>query len=1017
MGPQPHLPIVPGVCVRNMRVMPIPKATINLGLGLVQTVFLWIGLVLAFNCTFVCAQVPYPELIQYKHRIWRVEDGLPQNSILTILQSRDGYLWLGTQVGLVRFDGVHFHVYTKNDTPGMIGHHILSLFEDASGQLWFGTFDGGLHSFRQGRAQSYLSDNVLPANIIRCFYQDKDGALLIGTEAKGLWKFDQGSFSQLELPPDSAQISIRAMIRDSAGWLWLGTEGDGILRINTDMIEHYSRSNGLTDDNIYSFCEDRNKTMWIGTGKGLLVYQNGVFQKPGEIPRLPDDLVRTIYEDTSGGIWIGTRANGLFRIVDGVVYCATFNDPEIPMLTIIEDRESSFWLGTIGGGLYQLSQRDVVVYTKKHGLNDDIVWAIAADHSGRIWLGTSSGLTFYEQGVFDRYDAISQNMIWALYPSEESGLWLGVRGEGVIQLDPSGQLTQFKHGLVDVSIWAIQEDEHGDIWASSAGGLSLIHDGLITNYTIEDGLPSNRVFSLLADADNVLWLGTQEGLCKMRAGQIEVFTKENGLTSNVVVSLYKDNDGILWIGTYGGGLNRLKEGTFCGFTKQDGLFDDSVFQIIEDNAAHLWLSSNKGIFRISKQELDEFERSKSTSLTCQSFGLSDGMLSPECNGGCQPAGIYGPDRRIWFPTMKGVAVIDPDHLIMNKVKPLIFLEQVLANESRVDHHCLNEYGPGRGDLEFHYSASSFVVPEKVRFQYKLEGFDKNWIEAGTRRVAYYTNIPPGRYQFMVKACNNDGVWTDQALSYDFTLKPFYYQTLIFRVFLITAVLAIVSVLLYFSYRVRLRVVRAEAAVLAERNKLAQEIHDTIAQGLQGLIIVLQIIQNKISKAPSEISTEIDKAYKLARETLQEARYSVSCHEGNSRHEGNFPKFLQSKIEPLFTESPIKFEFEVKGQPFLLSPMKEFYTMRIAQEAARNALKHASPTRITISLNYDHPSLHLTISDDGHGFIHNAPAITEDSGFGLVGMAERAKQIGAHFNISSFGDSGTVVELILNINRQ
>ena len=940
---------------------------------------------------------------------WRTEDGLPQNSVSAILQSRNGYIWLGTQEGLVRFDGVRFSLFDKNNTKGLISHHILSLYEDRDGVIWIGTFDGGLHSFKHGIVQSYLSKEKLPATIVRCIFQDEQGVLWIGTEAKGLWTFSNGIFKHFDLPTDQKNITIRAINEDSNKHIWIGTEGAGLFRLNEESIEHFSVANGLLDDNVYAICEDNKKAMWIGTGKGLFKYSDGIFERTKKTQGLSEDLIRTVCKDSGGAIWIGTRRFGLYKFYDGEVYRWNISDNEFPISIIAEDKEKNLWVGTNGGGLYQLRSGKVNVYSTKQGLSNDVVWTVACDHAGGIWLGTSSGLTYYANGIFKALNNITSNMIWALCPSEKNGLWIGTSGDGLIQLF-EGKITKFKNKLLNKTVWAIQEDKKGCVWIGTPNGLYALDNGKIINYTVKDGLPSNLVYVLLLDKDETLWLGTKEGLCKMTGGQFEVYSKSNGLSNNVVVSLYKDEEGSLWIGTYGGGLNRLKDGKIKAFTKKDGLFDDTVFQIIEDNNGSLWLSSNKGISSVPKEELDDFANSKIKTISCKSFGTSDGLISSECNGGSQPAGCIGTDGRIWFPTVKGVAVIDPNNLPINKVIPPVIIEDTYINGVIADLMSTMKFGPGRGDLEFHYTALSFVAPEKVLFKYKLEGFDKDWVNVDTRRVAFYTNIPPGKYTFKVIACNNDGIWNNIGDSFAFTLKPYFYQTLWFRLVVIIAVTFSGFLMFLIFYKVRIRIMMAESEVLAERNRLAQEIHDTIGQGLQGIIILLQIAERKIAASSEGVGEEIKKACWLARETLQEARHSVLSLHSNAKRYDSFPIYLRSKIEPIVLDTDVDFVFESTGIPSPLSAIAEFNIMRIVQEAVRNAVKHGSPNSVKVAVRYEERAIKVTVMDDGAGFNPEAQRMDEESGFGLVGMRERAKHIGADLNIRSMPGEGTVVEI-------
>lgn len=942
----------------------------------------------------------------YVIRKWATAEGLPQNSVNAVLQSKDGYIWLGTQEGLVRFDGVSFRVYDKNNTKGLQSNHILCLFEDKEGTLWIGTYGGGLHSFKQGFVKSYLQGNELPADIIMSVTQDNRGILWIGTGERGLWTYDKGFFKICVLPSCINNVTVRKIYVSSNGSIWVGTEGAGLFKISNGIIESISIKNVLSDKNIYAILEDNKGLLWLGTGKGLIRYRNAIFENISKNEGPYEDLIRTICQDSEGALWVGTRRKGLYRLYNDQFCSWELNDNEFSISIVMKDKEDNMWIGTNGGGLFQLRKAKVSVYLKKHGISNDVVWTTACDSFGRIWLGTSSGISCFSNGKFQAFDNLTKSMILALFPSIKSGLWIGTRGDGLMRII-NGKAIKYGGILSAKNVWAIQEDINECVWIGSDVGLFALHNNKVVNYTIDNGLPSNMVYSLLADG-STLWLGTKEGLCRMAYSQFRVLSKRDGLSSNVVVSLYQDKEEVLWIGTYGGGLNRLKDGKFTAFTKKEGLFDNVVFQIVEDKIGDLWMSSNNGIFSVSKKELNDFAESRVDSFSCKSLGTADGLVSVECNGGTQPAGCLGFDGKIWFPTIKGIAIIDPYKITLNKVIPPVTIEETLINGNLVKQDSLSEFGPGRGDLEIHYTALSFVAPEKVFFKYRLEGFDSDWVEAGTRRTAYYTNIPPGKYSFRVIACNNDGVWNNKGAVFDFGLKPHWYQTYFFYLFCVLTLFLI----LFALYRVRIKVIEAQSVVLEERNRLAREIHDGLAQELTAVRLQLQAANLRLQESPQKAKEHIEKALELTIHGLEETSRSIWALQQKPLGGEGFVITLQQMVHPLFNEPSIKFEFHLEGQPVALKPEEELNMLKIAQEATLNAIKYAQADLIELFLHYEKKYVRMTIKDNGKGMIHSSREIGQYGGFGLTSIAQRVKNLGGTLRVSSQHGCGTEIEAIM-----
>lgn len=731
---------------------------------------------------------PRKALTQYSHRVWQTDDGLPQNYVHAIVQTRDGYLWLGTEEGLVRFDGLRFTVFDRDNTEALHNNYIFALCEDREGSLWIGTAGGGLTRFKNGTFVNLSTNDGLSGDIIRSIIEDREGSLWIGT-ASGLTRLKDGRFTSFTVKDGLAHDTVYSICEDRAGSLWIGT-GGGLSRFAAGKFTTYTVKDGLSHDMVRTVMEDRAGNLWIGTfGGGLARLRAGRFTTYTTSDGLSDNKIWSLGEDRDGGLWIGTDSGGLNRFRDGrfTTYSTKEGLTSDIVLSILEDREGSLWVGT-GGGLNRLKDAKFTAYTTRQGLAHDVVRSIYGDREGTLWIGTyGGGLSRFRDGAFINYttkDGLAGDIVFSILEDRVGNLWVGTNGGGVSRLR-DGNFTTYsrKQGLSNDIVRCIYEDRAGNVWIGTyGGGLNLFKRGKFIKYGKAEGLSSDFVLSIHEDRAGNLWVGTfGGGLNRFKDGRFTTYSTKQGLSNDTVLAIYEDADGSLWIGTNGGGLNLFKNGKIISITTKDGLFNDVVQHILEDRQGNLWMSCNKGIFRVRQQELYDFAAGKINSITSVSYGVADGMRSSECNGGSQPAGWKTRDGKLWFPTNQGVVMIDPEHLTVNELRPPVHIERVIIDKRAIDPTRQAELPPGKGELEFHYTGLSFLVPEKVRFKFKLDGYDDEWIDAGSRRVAYYTNISPGRYRFRVIAANNDGVWNETGAAVEFYLRPHFYQTKLFYV--------------------------------------------------------------------------------------------------------------------------------------------------------------------------------------------------------------------------------------------
>jgi ligand-binding sensor domain-containing protein/signal transduction histidine kinase len=729
-----------------------------------------------------------PELAitQYSHRAWRpdqTEGSLPQNSVFSILQTHDGYLWLGTQEGLARFDGARFKVFNSKTTDQIRHNDIWTLLEDLDGSLWIGTRGGGLTRLKDGVFVNFGKEQGLSDDAIHALWQTPDGTLWIGTRGGGLNRYKEGVVTVLTTQDGLSSNTIDVLRADREGTLWIGTDGGGVSLLRDGAFTALTTKQGLSHDTVYALLEDLDGSFWIGTGAGLNHYRDGKITVYRTRDGLTNDNIRSLFRDRDGNLWIGTDGGGLNRFQDGkfTAFTAKQGLSNDSIGAIYEDREGSLWIGTDAGGLNRLKDNKFISYGTPEGLPNDNARSIVEDAEGALWVGTFEGLARYQDGRFTTWttkQGLSSNVVLSLAVGRDGALWAGTLGAGLNRLH-QGRITKYgkAQGLSHDTVLGLLEDSHGTLWAGTrSGGLNQLENGRFRAYTTADGLGSNDVRYILEARGGGLWLATLGGgLNRFKDGKFTALTKKDGLSSDLVLSVHEDAEGTLWIGTFGAGLNRYKDGKFSAYTARDGLPDDVVFQILDDDRGNLWLSSNHGVIRVSKRELDEFAAGRLRLLTPTTFGLSDGMRSAECNGAHQPAGVKARDGRLWFPTVQGISSVDTNRLPVNTVPPPVVVEEFRVNEREVAVGEPVTLPPGRSRLEFRYTALSLLASEKVQFRYKLEGYDEAWVEAGAQRSASYTNLPPGRYAFRVAASNNDGLWNEEGATQAFTLKPYFYQ--------------------------------------------------------------------------------------------------------------------------------------------------------------------------------------------------------------------------------------------------
>ncbi len=792
--------------------------------------WLSLGVTLCLLSGSVFALDPQKSLTQYGHDVW--QDGLPHTSILSLCQTRDGYLWFGTHEGLVRFNGTEFTVFDKRNTPEMKGNSIWSLFEDRSGRLWIGTLSGGLVCYQNRAFRAYSMRDGLAGDFVYAFCEDAAGDIWVGTKS-GLSRLVNDRFESFTTYHGLSSNNILSLCADTSGDIWIGTDGGGLNRFHQGQ---FTKVEGLPHATVSSLWCGRNGRLWVGLyGGGFGYFEQGKFVGYTQRDGLSSNLVWTLLEDPAGTLWVGTEGGGLNRFQNGVlqVYTTRQGLSQDYARSLCVDFEGSLWIGT-NAGLNRLKDGKFINYSTQEGLSNNNIRSVLEDRVGRMWIGTDGGgVNCLYKGTVTTYstaNGLSNNLVKSICEDHLGRLWFGTTGGGV-DCWADGRFTAHlntKNGLTNDVVYALAEDPLGRIWVGTyGGGVNCVQDGkVIATYSVANGLAHNVIRSVFVDRQGVVWIGTDGGgINCIKDGVLTTLSSRDGLSSDIVFSFYEDSADALWIGT-NSGLNRLKDGRVTVFTTQQGLFDDKIFQILEDSDGFLWMSCNKGVFQVRRADLEQVGRGEIPLAQSVVYGKADGMRSSQCNGASQPAGWKARNGLLWFPTMAGVTVIDPRHIPINTMPPPVVIEKVLVNNEPLSLYPQRqiELAPGKENFEFYYAGLSLLVPEKVTFQYRLEGFDSDWKSADTRRVAFYTNVPPGKYRFVVRAQNNDGIWSTAPATVEFRLQPHFYQSG-WAIFLMTG---IVIGGVYGGTQLRLRTLhqrneRLEARIRARTLELAQTI--------------------------------------------------------------------------------------------------------------------------------------------------------------------------------------------------
>ncbi|MFA5835079.1 MAG: two-component regulator propeller domain-containing protein [Bacteroidota bacterium] len=818
---------------------------------------------------------PKKTISQYTHEVWQIENGLPQNSINTIRQTKDGFLWMGTQEGLVRFDGVQFTVFDKNNTPQIKNNHIVSLTIDKKGKLWIATLSEGLVTFANGKFDTVPNTPQLNGTQLRQIYTDLKGAIWVSTRDSGVIKIDSLGVTHYSTTNGLVSNNAWEIIQDTKDRFWIATEG-GISILDGKTIRSFTVKDGLAAKECYGLLGAHSGEMWIGGTKGIqkFLLENNQLKLIESLTRdngLPGNGIYEMITDQQGNMWIACN-RGLARYHAGVLSSFTEADglSERVVNTVFVDREGNLWVGTDGGGLNVLKDGIFTSYSMKEGLPHNNTWTIFEDRQQHLWIGTDEGLVLFEQGkgvkrVYNKKDGLSHGVIWSITQDKKDAVWIGaINGLNKIvneKIVPLPTDLKFENDAIN----SIFTSMNGTLWIATAGnGLYKLENEKKYHFTPGNGITNHFINVVSEDRNGNIIIGTDgDGLLIMKNDTVvHRYTMKDGLASNFIHSLYVDSSNNIWIGTLGNGLSIFNGKSFVNFSVKNGMFDDVIFQILEDNFGRMWFSCNKGIFQVDRQQFAKVINGSSEHIAYTAYGKENGMSSSECNGGTSPAGWKTSNGNLWFPTSRGVAMVDPKNIAINTQPPLVVIEDLLIDNEMIDKNSIAIIPPGKQRYEFRFTGLSFDGPKKVRFKVMLQGYDKEWDDVKYRRAAYYSYLPPGEYTFKVIAANSDGVWNMEGASIPFVVQAHYYETKIFYI----SVVIILVVSTYGAYRFRIRTIQARQEQLerlveertknlTEANNAKSQLLSFVAHDLKTPLITINSIAQEIKKF------EVDKHFR------------------------------------------------------------------------------------------------------------------------------------------------------------
>jgi len=772
---------------------------------------------------------PFQNINSFSIKRFSTAEGLPQEGITGLATTPDGFLWVGTQAGLARFDGISVRIFDKFNTKNFGDHFITALAVSKVGELWIGTQSGIIQRQLDGSFRRWTSEQGLPNDYIRSLWVDDQDRIWIGTHNGGLVFWQQGEFHQITRCKELDQQVVRSLYMDSEGVLWIGTSRGLFRYVDAEMML-VGPDSEFRDSFVRSIVADGSGGLWLGTqGSGLLHFDGLQFNSASQLLGIDESVTLwSILRDQNGALWVGSRGHGLYRLYRDHAQSLTTMDglSSNSIWSLAEDIDGNLWVGT-REGLCQLKKGPIASYSTQHGLLDDFVLSVYWDSSGRLWIGTEGGLNCWEGILPSNLKGrvfLKGYQVRSLLETADGAMLAGTRhglfrqnGEAFLSLKtadaPGGEV-----------INAMTEDHKGCLWIGSTdGGLVRRCQGRWESLTAL--LPNPVVRVLHEDAAGAMWVGTEGGLVELQPDGARIFGEPEGLPDAQVFAIHEDTRGVLWIGTKNG-VSRIENGQLMGFGQKEGLVLDIVFDILEDDAGYLWFGTRRGLLRVQREIFDRLAAGESTPLKVALYDEADGMLSSECNGATQPSAFRGMDGKLWFATHHGVSAVDIEELDAPHPSPRVIIDEFLVDGQVIKMSPQILLPPGTREVEIRYTAPSFMAPDSLKFRYRLRELNSAWVLAGSRRSVNFTNLGPGRYSFFVQVATRNGSWGPDEAGLSFEIQPRTWQKPGFRLVLGIAVL----LALWGLYRLRLAQMARKAGKLAQLVELrTQELRHANSQ--------------------------------------------------------------------------------------------------------------------------------------------------------------------------------------------
>ena len=957
---------------------------------------------------------------------WNNEAGLPDGEVISIIQTKDGYLWLGTLHGLVRFDGHHFAIFDENNTPGLGSGRIVRLFEDSHTNFWVGTDTAGVALIQNGKAKSFDIGSGGHEGRLTSVCEDTNGAVWLYTADAHLARYQNGKMDVLDFHITAPAIA-RMIAAEKSGPLWVCEYRSGLFSfqpanfIPPTMVLEQS----IPAQRVDFILAGQNGGIWRLMDGRIQKWKANQLEKDfGLYPWADTNVVTSACEDNDGNLIVGTLGAGIFWFEPDGKYRQISKAQGLSsdfVLSLCLDHGGNLWVGTDGDGLNRIKRK---IFSTPAGLRPLTAQSVSEDDHGGLWTAFNAhGVSYLLTNSAQDFGVSRNQSAWTVLVDHRQQVWVGTLDEGLFQFQTNHFFPAPGAEILGQQIFALFETRGGQLWAGTQNGLARWDGENSKLFTTRDGLSENVVRAIAEDADGNLWVGTENhGLNFFKDGKfISYQASENGLPGDNISCLYADKDGVLWVGTSGHGLARFQNGKWTRYSTENGLASDSISYLIEDAAGNLWLGSNMGLMRIQKKSLNDFANGTTNFFSCRTFTETDGLPTRECTGGSQPAAIRAHDGKLFFPTTKGLVSVNPAELKPNLQPPVVMIESVKVDGREQKTNSLSStwsqtvvVPPGREQLEIDYTALNFSAPDAVRFKYRLEDRDNAWTDARDARVANYSNLSPGHYQFHVVAFNEDGVPNETGGVLDITVQPQFWQTGWFRIVGILCIVGIVvGVVRYISTQKLKREVqlhKQHEELERERARIARDLHDQLGANLTQVALLGEMAEAD-KNMPGEIELHAQQISHTARETTRSLDEIVwAVNPSNDTLEG-LANYACKYAQEYLALAGIRYRAEVPAHlPATDIPPEVRHNAFLAfKESVNNVVKHAHASETWIRLRLSPENFILEIEDNGRGLGDIDPKAAQMRN-GLRNMRKRMEDIRGEFSISPGTNGGTIVRL-------